>query len=397
MADTGYLKQLALAALEAMRDELIQVSATLHAHPEVAFQEFKSAALLCDTLESHGFAVELGVGGLETAFRAEAQASGAGPAVALIAEYDALPALGHACGHNIIATSAVGAAVAVGHVLDQLAGRVLVIGTPAEEGGGGKIILLEQGVFRDVDAALMVHPGGKNMVARGSLASIRLTFEFTGHSAHDAVAPDEGVNALEAVIQTFNSVNALRLHLRRDARVHGIVTHGGSAANLIPDYASATFSVRAAMQVYAEEILQRVIQCAEGAALATGAKMTHSRKPCYAEVIPSPVIARLLADNWRSLGLEVRDPRATDSMGSTDMGNVTQALPAIHAHIAIAPDVAGHTPEFRAAAISPAGHAGMLNSARGMAMTVIDLLSDPSLVREARREFEARFTTSEAF
>lgn len=381
-------KEKAIRAIDDLSAELIQISSTLHANPETAFKEFRSAALLCDTLDGYGFAVERGVGGLETAFRAEAQGNGSGPAIAILAEYDALPDIGHACGHNIIATSAIGAAIAVKQVLGELPGRVVVIGTPAEEGGGGKVILLERGVFQDIDAAMMVHPASRTMVLRGSLASTRLRIEFSGKASHAAAAPEDGINALDAVILTFTNVNALRLHLKSDARVHGIITNGGSAANIIPDYAAATFSVRAASQKYALEVLERVIQCAQAAGMATGATLKHSTRPGYAQMIPNQTMARAFADNWRAIQVEVHAPRPNERMGSTDMGNVSQALPGIHPYIAIAPNgTAGHTIEFREAAISDAGHAGMLNAAKGMAMTTIDLLSDPALLEQAKIEF----------
>ena len=390
MNSVSALKQLAIAAIDAMRDDLVRISSTLHTHPEIAFQEFKSAALLCDTLEAHGLTVERGAGGLETAFRAEARGASDGPTVALLAEYDALPELGHACGHNIIGTSAVAAGIAVKSVIGQLPGRVLVIGTPAEEGGGGKLILLEHGVFSDVNAAMMVHPSAWTMVARTSLASTRLTVEFTGKASHAAAAPEDGINALEAVILTFNNVNALRLHLKPDARVHGIITDGGKAVNIIPEYAAATFSVRSAKQSYTNEILQRVIQCAQAAGMATGAQLTYTTKPGYAEMIPNPVMAQLFADNWRAIGVEVHEARPNERMGSTDMGNVSQAVPSLHPYLAIAPDgTAGHTVEFCQASISPAGHEGLINAAKGMAMTVIDLLSDPQVMQEVKQEFEA--------
>ncbi len=386
MTDIGILKQRAIQAVDARRDELIRISTTIHANPEVAFQEFQAAALLCDALQAGGFQVARGIAGLDTAFRAERRGSGDGPTIAFLAEYDALPELGHACGHNIMGTAAVGAALALAAVLDQLPGRVVVIGTPAEEGGGGKVLLVERGVFADVDAAMIVHPSARTMVARGSLASMRLVFEFTGKASHAAAAPEEGINALEAVILTFNNVNALRLHLKPDARVHGIITHGGSAANIIPEYAAAQFSVRAAKQMYARHVLERVTQCAEAGATATGATLKTTLKMGYAEMIPNLTLAHAFAANWEMLGILVNEPRWGEPMGSTDMGNVSHAVPAIHPYIYIG-DFAGHTPEFRDAAIAPAAHAGLLQAAKGMAMTAVDLLSDPDLMARVQREF----------
>ncbi len=366
MHDSQVLKRRAISAIEARRAEFIELSSAIHTHPELAFQERQSAALLCDELAAHGFTIQRGVGGLETAFRAEACGASDGPTVAFLAEYDALPEIGHACGHNIIGTAAVAAGIGVQAVLDQLPGRVVVIGTPAEEGGGGKVILLERGVFKGVDAAMMVHPSSYTMVNRGSLASMGLTV------SHAAAAPEDGISALEAVILTFNNVNAVRLHLKGDARVHGIITRGGTAVNIIPDYAEAVFSVRAATQGYAVEVLRRVVQCAEAAALATGTQLKHTVRPGYAAMLPNGVMAQLFADNWRSIGVEVRDPRSNERMGSTDFGNISQALPGIHPYITIAPeDVAGHT----------------IQAAQGMAMTAIDLLGDPARLAAARHEF----------
>lgn len=390
MSDIASLKARALAVIDDLREEFIRISTTIHSHPELAFKEFESAALLSNTLEQHGYTVRRGVAGLETAFRAELGDASTGPTIALVAEYDALPEIGHACGHNIIGTAAIAAGVALRSVMDELKGRVVVVGAPAEEGGGGKVILVEHGVFADVDAAMMVHPSTYTLVNRGSLASMRLNIEFTGKASHAAASPEDGINALEAVILTFNNVNALRLHLKSDARVHGIITHGGTAVNIIPDYAQAVFSVRAATQSYAEAVLRRVVQCAEAAAMATGAQLKWTATPGYAAMIPNAVLGRLFADNWRSIGVEVRDALPNERMGSTDFGNVSQVVPAIHPYITIASgDVAGHTIEFREAAISPAGHAGLINAAKAMAMTTIDLLANPELVQAAKVELAA--------
>ena len=390
MSSVQTLKERAVSAIETQRDELIKISSAIHGQPELAFQEHKAAALLCDALAARGFTVKRGVGGLATAFRAEAAGNGHGPAVAIVAEYDALPDIGHACGHNIIGTAAIAAGIGVQAVVDQLPGRIVVIGSPAEEGGGGKIILLEQGVFQGIDAAMMVHPSSYTMVNRGSLASMRLSIEFTGKASHAAAAPEDGVNALEAVILTFNNVNALRLHLKADARVHGIITHGGVAVNIIPDYAAALFSIRAARQAYAQAVLERVVECAQAAGLATGAQLRYEVKPGYAEMLPKDVLGQLFAENLRKVGMDVRDPRVNERMGSTDFGNVSQALPGIHPYISIASeDTAGHSVEFRAASNSPAGHEGLMSAAKALAMTAIDLLAQPETMAAAKREFAA--------
>ncbi|MEW5720190.1 MAG: M20 family metallopeptidase [Chloroflexota bacterium] len=382
------MKQHALATIDGAREELLRLSTTIHSNPELAFKEFQSAATLVAMLEKYGFAVERGVGGLETSFRAEARGHSAGPTIALLAEYDALAGLGHACGHNLICTAAVGAGIALKSLMDELPGRVLVIGTPAEEGGSGKVIMLKNGAFNGIDATMLVHPATRTMVTRGSLATVRVTFEFFGKPAHAAAAPEDGINALEALLAAFHSINALRLHLKADARVHGIITHGGTALNVIPEYAAAQFSIRAATRAYVDEIAQRVIQCAQGGANATSAQLKYTIDDGLAEFIPNRAMANAFAENWRALGAQVLEPRPNERMGSTDHGDVSHSVPSLHPYIAIAPEgTAGHTVAFRQAAISPAGQDGMLKAAKGLAMTTIDLLCSENLMREMREEF----------
>jgi amidohydrolase len=341
-------------------------------------------------LEENGFAVERGVGGLPTSFVATLAAQQAGPTVAFLAEYDALPGLGHACGHNLIGTASVGAALAVQSVLPELAGTVQVIGTPGEEGGGGKVYLVDAGAFDGVDAAMMIHPSSRSMTRRSSLTSYKVSIEFFGKAAHAAAKPDEGINALEAMILTFNGINAVRQHLRDDARVHGVITHGGEAPNIVPDYTAARFYVRAADTSYAEQVLERVRACAEGAGQATGARLEFKEyAPRYETMIPNARLADLMEANMTALGIEVAAPAADERMGSSDMGNVSQVVPALHPYIAIGPDeMGGHTVAFREAAASPAGHEGMVRAAKAMAMTAVDLLAAPHHVTEAWQAFD---------
>jgi len=394
MSNIDELKQRVVDEVDARRDELIRISDTIHAKPELAFQEFEAVALLTSVLERGGFAVQRGVAGLETAFVASyTSRKGDRPVVAFLAEYDALAELGHACGHNIIGTSSVGAGLAVQSVLDQLPGTIQVVGTPAEEGGAGKVIMAEAGVFDGVDVALMVHPSTCTVTRRGSLACYDLKMEFFGQAAHAAGSPDKGINALDACILTYNNISALRQQLADDVRLHGIITHGGAAPNIIPDYAAAEFLVRAAEKDDALVVLGKVEDCARAGALAAGAevKLTRGEK-YYANMVPSPVLADLFEANLTALGREVQLPEPDERMGSTDMGNVSHVVPALHAYVAIAPDeVAGHSPEFRAAAASPEGHAGLLDAARALAMTAVDLFSNPELVDAAWKEHRTRF------
>jgi amidohydrolase len=389
MTDLGQLKQRVIEEVDARRDELVRIADRIHAHPEIAFEEYESAALLSACLEENGFEVQRGAGGLETAFVATRSGMLAGPTVALLAEYDALPGLGHACGHNLIGTSAVGAALAVAQVLPDLVGTVEVIGTPAEEGGGGKAMLAEAGVFRGVEAAMMVHPSDKNMTRRRSLTSFKVHIEFYGQPAHAAAKPDEGINALEAMILTYNAINALRQHLRDDARIHGVIDHGGQAPNIVPDYTAARFYVRAADTAYCSEVLDRVRACAEGAARATGARLEFGEyAPRYDAMVPNPKLADLVEANMAFLGIDFRGPEPDERMGSSDMGNVSQVVPALHPYVAIVPDgVGGHTVEFREAAGSPAGHEGMIKAAKLLAMTTVDLLANPANLDEAKAAF----------
>lgn len=384
------LKLRVISEIERLQGDLVRIADTIHANPELGFEEHRAAALLSETLASHGYQVERGAGGLPTAFVASAEGGVSGPTVAILAEYDALADLGHACGHNLIAASAVGAALGLKVVLPGLAGSVRVIGTPAEETGGGKVILVEAGIFTGIDAAMMIHPATRNLIGRLSLTAHPVRVAFHGQAAHAAGSPDLGVNALEAVLQVFSGINALRQHLRDDVRIHGIISSGGAAPNIVPDYAEARFLVRALEPAYADEVLERVRACAEGAALATGARLVFERDgPSYGARWPNPKLVALFSENAAALGIEMEQATGGERMGSSDMGNVSQAVPAIHPYLAIAPeDVAGHSVEFRRAAASPMGHRAMLTGAKAMAMTAVDLLSDPDTQAQVRRAFQ---------
>lgn len=387
---TEQLKQRVLEYIDEMTDSLIHISQTIHANPELAFEEYKSMALLSETAERHGFTVERGVAGLDTAFVATSTGEEAGPTVAFVAEFDALPGVGHACGHNIIGTAALGAGMAMQAIRREFPGTIKIIGTPAEEKGGGKVIMVERGIFDDVDAAMMVHPGVKAMTTRGTLASNKLRFEFFGKAAHAAASPDMGINALDACIHTFVNINALRQHVTPDVRIHGIITHGGEAANVVPAYAAAEFSVRAASSDASFAVAEKVARCAEAGALAAGAEVKVHRTTHYANRIANPTLARLFEENIRPLGEDVQEPAVGERMGSSDMGNVSQMVPAIHPYVTIAdPGTAGHTPEFAAAAASERGNQALIRSAKAMALTALDLLTQPELMAQAKTEFES--------
>ncbi len=381
------LKGLILEEVEAHRADLVELSLRIHANPEVGLQEVKASAWLAEYLESKGFAVERGVCQLPTAFKAT---YGRGkPVIAFLAEYDALPELGHACGHNIIAAATVGAAVAIRAAVDRLGGSVLVVGTPGEELYGCKETMVRGGAFTGVDAAMMIHPGTRDIVASPALACLSLEVEFFGRAAHAAAYPDEGINALEALILAFNNVNSLRQHVRERSRIHGIITKGGEAANIVPAYSKALFLVRSEDEQYLEELKERVLNCFTAASLATGARLEHRwGEVTYAPLRHNSVLAQLFIQNMESSGRKDYGSGPQRALGSTDMGNVSQAVPSLHPFVAIAsPEVLEHSPEFAAAAASEAGHQGLMDGAKALALTGADLLASRELLDRVKEDF----------
>jgi amidohydrolase len=369
------------------RHELIELSLKIHANPELGFKEEKASGWLTDYLKKNGFQVEKGVGGLPTAFKAVY--GNDKPVIALLAEYDALPGIGHACGHNIIAVSAVGAGIASKCIVDNYGGAVTIFGTPAEELFGGKVTMLEAGVFDGVDVAMIVHPGVRNVTIAEALACISLDVEFSGKAAHAAAYPQLGVNALEAMILAFNAVNSLRQHIKDKARIHGIITQGGEAANVVPAHSAATFLVRAPDNAYLDELKRKVLNCFKGASLATGARLDFRwGEAVYAPMKNNLALAELFSQNLESLGRRVETFEPQPGFGSTDMGNVSQVIPAIHPSVAIAsPSVLLHSTDFALAAASASGHKGLLDASKALAMTVVDLLSNPETMARVKEEF----------
>ena len=385
--DIEKLKAKVRDSIETQREQLIQLSLNIHDNPELGFKEEKAATWLTGYLEDSGFHIERGIAGLATAFRASYGQNR--PRIALLAEYDALPKIGHGCGHNIIGVSAVGAGVASKRLIDSLGGSVAVMGTPGEENYGGKIDMVKGGAFKEVDVAMIVHPDTRNMPTEDALACISLEVEFFGRPAHAAGEPHKGINALDAMILAFTSINALRQHIRRDARIHGIITDGGEAPNIIPGHSAGVFSVRALDNDYLSELKNRVLNCFAGASVASGARLEYRwRDRTYAPMKSNMILAGLFKHNLESLGRDVEDFDPRSGLGSTDMGNVSQVVPSIHPTIAIAPrEVLIHTPEFAAATISEAGHSALLDAAKAMAMTVADILQ-PGTIDRIRQEFD---------
>ena len=370
--------------------ELSALSRRIHAHPELCFEERQAAAWLGDCLERElGRPIERGLAGLETAFRARV---GSGtPRIAILAEYDALPEIGHACGHNLIAGSAVGAFLALARHAPKLSGSVEIIGTPAEEGGGGKIKLLEAGVFDGIDAAMMFHPFDRDILAHPALCSMRLAMTFQGVPAHAAAAPFAGKSALTACLETFRLIDSQRVHFRDGVRVHGIVTNGGQAVNVIVEHAASEFTLRAQTSAELLRVKAIVLRCARGAALACDVEVSFKEKLGYREMQNNLTMARRFGAALETLGRRARESDPRVGAGSTDMGDVSLRVPSIHPYLAICDEGESlcHEHRFAECAQSERGMATMLVAAKAMARTATDLLEDPNLLAEARREFEA--------
>lgn len=372
----------------ALRDDFVALSQAIHDHPELAFQEYFASAQLKDWLKRAGFALTSPIAGMETAFVASA-GSGA-PHIAYLLEYDALPEIGHACGHNLIGAGGALAATLLQHAMPDHPGTVSVIGTPGEEGGGGKIIELEAGVFQGVDAALMFHPGDRTLPWRHSISSAHLRVSFHGKAAHAAKDPQSGRNALAAMIQFFVAVDGLRQHIPEKARIHGIIRHGGAASNVVPDYTEAEMLARDVTRDRALALVDRVTACAQGAALATGTTTSvEQTSPAYAERKNNKLIADRVANYLDQLGVQVEAPSFANPAGSSDLGNVSLELPAIHPYLQIADrGTPSHSIAFRDAAATTRAHDAAWKMAIALAQTGADLLTNPELLREARHEFD---------
>ncbi len=377
------------AAVDTARPALSKLALTLHANPELRFEELRAAGWITDVLTAHGHTVERPLGGLATALRARAGTTR--PRVAILAEYDALPDIGHACGHNLIAAGAVGAFLSVAPLAAELGGAVDLVGTPAEEGGGGKITLLGAGVLGDVDAAMMFHPFDRDLLAHPALANVWLTLDFVGRPAHAAAAPHDGASALTGCLQTFALIDSQRVHFRDGVRVHGYVTNGGQAVNIIPERASAEFSVRARTTTELQRVQAMVERCARGAALAADVQLTITPRRGYRDMVNNLSLARVFGAHLTALG---RSPRETDDSvgaGSTDMGDVSHALPSIHPWLAICAEgeTLCHQHAFASAAASDRGLDTMIVAAKAMARTTAEILLNPALRAAARAEFTA--------
>ncbi|MFS0905943.1 M20 family metallopeptidase [Priestia aryabhattai] len=386
------MKQLINETINKLQDTFYDVSKYIGQNPELGHEEFKACKALTDVLKEQGFTVEMGTCDLPTAFTAVYDSQKPGPSIGFMAEYDALPDLGHACGHNLIGTMSIAASIGLSKVVAETGGKIYVYGTPAEETRGGKVTMAEQGIFNHLDVAMMVHPYYCHQKSGRSLAMDAIQFEFFGKSAHAAAAPHEGINALDGVLQTFNSINALRQHVKADVRIHGVITEGGKAANVVPDYAVAQFYVRASTRAYVDEVTDKVKACANSAALATGTELKISNYEfSYDDMQTNQTLSDVYTKNLISLG--VSEQSITEDQGdhgSLDMGNVSQVVPAIHPYIQICDDYfVCHTHEFREAALSEQGREAMILGAKTMALTGYDVLTNQTLLQKIKEEFSA--------
>jgi amidohydrolase len=383
------LKQAALAEIDVIADRLVHVSREIHAHPELNYEEHFAHDLLADVLDDRGLASVRGAYDVETAF--EARVGDTGPEVAVLLEYDALPGIGHACGHNVIAAAGLGAGLATALVAREAGGRLRIMGTPAEEGGGGKVLMARQGAFDGLTAAMMVHPADADLLRMDAIAVQTVLVDYEGKAAHAAAAPWEGRNALDAAVLGYMNVAALRQHIRPTERVHGIITQGGEKANIVPRQSQAHWMVRSDTIETLLPLRERVVACLEGAAQACGCTMrTTWDGHRYADMRDSSPIAAAYVRNAATVGRTVLDPATLGHrvVGSTDMGNVSYLTPSIHPMIQVAPrGVAIHTADFAAYAGAEEGDRAVLDGARAMALTVIDLWCDEALRDAAQREF----------
>jgi len=389
MTDLDVAKDRLEEIVDRHADVLIDASHQIHAHPELGFEEHFAHDLLTSILRDGGVEVETGAYGLETAFAARAGSSG--PTVAVLCEYDALPGIGHACGHNVIGTAGLGAGIAAATMAEELGGRVLILGTPAEEGGGGKALMADQGAFEGVDAAMMVHPAGADLPSFAAIAIQQLHVTYHGYSAHAAAAPQRGRNALDAAVLGYMNVAALRQHIRPDERMHGIFTEAGQAANVVPDLTRAVWYVRSPNLRRLEALKERVLACLEAGASAAGCTMDHEwQDPAYANMVELSPFTDLYAANAERVGRTLADPAvAGHVVGSTDMGNISHLVPSIHPMIQVSPsNVAIHTVDFVRYAGGEDGDRAVIDGAKALACTVADLWLRPDALGAVRQAFE---------
>ena len=389
------VKQIVCDEVDAIADILLEASHAIHKKPELNFEEHFAHETLTGILEDQGLSPQRGAYDLETAF--EASVGDEGVCVAVLCEYDALPDIGHACGHNIIGTAGLGAGIAASKVAERLGGTLRILGTPAEEGGGGKVFMADRGAFDSVDAAMMVHPAAGDLVKMNTIAIQRLHVAYEGLAAHAAASPHRGHNALDAAVLGYQNIAALRQHIRPDERIHGIFLESGSKPNIVPEYSSMEWYVRSKNARSLEPLKKRVLSCLEAGAMATSCTMTHDWiEPFYADMIDNETISTLYSANATRVGRSLMEPdNESKVVGSTDMGNVSYIVPSIHPMIGVAPPgVPIHTPDFAHFSRSESGDKAVIDGAKIMAMTVVDLWAQKTNFERAHQEFQQAFETN---
>ena len=398
MTEISAIKNVACEAIDAASATLFDISNKMHAEVELAFEEAKAQAWQCAALRAAGFKVEEGLGSLKTAFRATMSSGKPVPRVAFLCEYDGLPVYGQSCGHNVVAAAGVGAAIGLAKVIREIGGEVIALGTPGEEGGGGKNILYREGFFEGIDAMLLVYPGMDNIAHSRTVGAIRVQVEYFGKAAHAAARPELGINALDALLLAFNGISALRQQLPSDVRVHSIITKGGTLLQVVPDHTSAMLTVRANDAETLAKVIPRIDACLTGAAQMTGARLerTWPDKPGRA-LLSNFALAQRFDRNLQALGRATRPRDELSGAWSGDTGNVSWFVPTIQPQMAMTVrDVPPHSHEFHAASIGPAAEACILDSAKAMAMTAIDMICDEAFAREIKAEFAASNVTPPA-
>ncbi len=371
-------------------NDLKKLNEFIYHNPELGNEEFKSSKAHIEILRNYGFHVEEEYLGIKTGFKAYYDSKKHGPTVCYLSEYDALPGIGHGCGHNLLGTTNTGAGIVLKHLLDEIGGKVVVLGTPAEETNGAKVIMVEKGAFHGIDVAMLAHPSSTYIKSGTSLAMEAIQFTFKGKASHAASDPDKGINALDGVIMTFNSINALREHILPSSRIHGVITEGGKAANIVPDLAIAQFYVRTETKSYLQELTEKVKNCARGAALATGTTLEISNYELgYDDLVTNETLSEIFSQNLKSQGVE-NSHKKKQSFGSLDMGNVSHLCPAIHPYFGICDDesIAPHTEEFRDATLTDKAYKNMVITINALVNTGAKVIQDKDLLEKIKVEFK---------
>lgn len=378
--------------VEKIESELRALNEFIHAEPELGGEEYRACRAHIQFLQRHGLQVETQYLGIPTAFKATLDSRKPGATIAYLSEYDALPDIGHGCGHNLLGTVSSGAGAVLGKILSEIGGRVMVFGTPAEETNGFKVDMANKGAFDEIDVAMVAHPGASHCRSGRSLAMDALEFTFLGKAAHAATKPEAGINALDAAINTFNHINALREHMRPDARVHGYIKEGGIVANIVPERAVVRFHVRALTNSYLKQLVEKVKNCAEGASLAAGTQLCiKNYEKSYDNMVTNLTLSEAYCRNLLKMGVATIEDCPADELGSIDAGNVSQKCPTIHPYFAISETlVVEHTREFARATVTPFAYGEMKKTIGALVLTGLEVVIDPELLRAIKTEFHMK-------